>query len=82
VKKHAAIAYRKTGGYCWYCGADLIERRITVDHRVPRSKGGTKVKENIYPACYDCNQAKGSMDIEEYRRTLDRKTFWGETRGY
>ncbi len=55
---------RRTGGRCEYCSA-LVEMRegpkqATIDHVVPRSKGGLDVLENLRLACHDCNQEKGS----------------------
>jgi len=41
---------------CQYCGAD---KRLTVDHVVPRSKGGTDTWENVVASCAPCNLKKG-----------------------
>ncbi len=69
----------KTGKRCFYCGADLIEGKFTVDHVIPKSKGGHKSHlSNLVPACRSCNEAKKDMDLEDFRHTLDRKTFYGE----
>ena len=40
--------------YCGYRGAD-----ITIDHYIPRSKGGTDVVQNLVAACGSCNSQKG-----------------------
>lgn len=40
---------------CAYCGGAAD----TVDHVVPRSRGGRNTWKNTVAACYDCNQAKG-----------------------
>lgn len=52
--------------YCWYCG----EAAEDVDHKTPVSKGGTNEKENLAAACRRCNNAKGSMTIDEFREFL------------
>ena len=41
---------------CQYCGA---RSNLTVDHVVPRSKGGTSSWENIVASCAPCNRRKG-----------------------
>ncbi|MBV9536016.1 MAG: HNH endonuclease [Solirubrobacterales bacterium] len=42
---------------CQYCGS---RANLTVDHVVPRSKGGTSCWENIVASCAPCNRRKGS----------------------
>ena len=69
-----------TGGYCWYCGADLAEGAMTIDHVVPKSAGGRSTRGNLVPSCATCNQEKGTLSLEAFRRTRDRKTFSGEER--
>jgi 5-methylcytosine-specific restriction endonuclease McrA len=46
--------------HCAYCGTKLPLSKLTKDHVVPISKGGANVIGNIVPACWDCNQNKGS----------------------
>jgi 5-methylcytosine-specific restriction endonuclease McrA len=41
---------------CQYCGA---RSQLTVDHVVPRSKGGGSTWENIVASCAPCNRRKG-----------------------
>ncbi len=64
---------------CWYCGK---AGKMTRDHVVPKSKGGTSRHNNILPACYDCNQEKKNLSLEEYRVYRRKKTgmthFYGE----
>jgi 5-methylcytosine-specific restriction endonuclease McrA len=43
---------------CQYCGATKIG--LTVDHVIPRSRGGKSVWENIVAACTSCNRRKGN----------------------
>lgn len=37
--------------------------KLTKDHLVPRSRGGTTTPENIVPACEECNQKKANLPI-------------------
>jgi 5-methylcytosine-specific restriction endonuclease McrA len=41
---------------CQYCGA---RSNLTVDHIIPRSKGGPSSWENIVASCAPCNRRKG-----------------------
>ena len=47
---------------CAYCS----EPADTLDHVVPRLKGGLTVRENLVPACRRCNGDKGSDDWREW----------------
>lgn len=54
------------GWVCHLCG-DLIDRfakrddwmKVTLDHIIPLSKGGTHTRDNVAPAHRRCNEAKG-----------------------
>jgi len=60
--------WAKTGGKCWYDGKEAS----TVDHIIPTKRGGTKLIENLVPACR-CNYQKHDRTLEEYRRFLGLK---------
>ena len=53
---------------CQYCG----DRRhdLTIDHIVPRSKGGTDSWENVVAACLKCNVKKGDRTPKESNMSL------------
>ncbi len=48
---------------CVYCGSD---RELTLDHVVPKSKGGPTTASNCVTACRKCNHAKGSMSLADF----------------
>lgn len=62
--------YKKTPGVCWYCGYDINHKNRTIDHVIPRSKGGGDEYENLVPACSDCNRLKGDGPLSTLRRRL------------
>jgi 5-methylcytosine-specific restriction endonuclease McrA len=58
---------------CQYCGTTPGRGLLTLDHIMPRSRGGTTTWENVVAACRQCNMRKGSRTPEEAHMTL-RKT--------
>lgn len=50
------------GNRCLACGADDV--KLTVDHVVPVSRGGSNDIENIQPLCHPCNSRKGTKSID------------------
>ena len=50
---------------CQYCGAEPGRAELTVDHILPRSRGGLSTWENVVTACGACNRRKGNRTPEE-----------------
>ena len=48
--------FARDGWTCQYCGS---RSNLTVDHVIPRSKGGASSWENIVASCAPCNRRKG-----------------------
>jgi 5-methylcytosine-specific restriction endonuclease McrA len=48
---------------CQYCGTD--SGKLTLDHVVPRSRGGESVWENVVTSCAPCNLRKGDRMLDE-----------------
>ena len=61
-----AALMRRDGYLCAYCGATAD----TIDHVVPRSRGGTHTWENCVASCNRCNHRKADRLIEELGWTL------------
>ncbi len=55
---------------CQYCGHE--RGNLTVDHVVPRSKGGHSSWDNIVTCCAPCNRRKGDRDPKRAGMTLRR----------
>lgn len=55
---------------CQYCGLKGNMFNLTVDHLMPRSRGGKTTPENLVTACFPCNQRKGNRTPEEARMPL------------
>jgi 5-methylcytosine-specific restriction endonuclease McrA len=76
------LVYRRDGGCCVYCGIPVRHRArgshraldlATLDHRIPRSIGGPTVPDNLVLACHACNNARGTLDEQDFRRQQTRK---------
>ena len=71
----------KTGGYCYYCGKKLDPNNWEIDHKIPKSRGGTDALDNLVPCCPECNDEKGDMTDREYiqyrkNRESSSKSRW------
>ena len=58
---------------CQYCGKRAHD--LTLDHVVPRHRGGQHVWENVVAACTACNHRKGGRTVAEARMRLLRQPF-------
>jgi 5-methylcytosine-specific restriction endonuclease McrA len=59
---------------CQYCGR-RGQRDLTLDHVLPRHRGGRHTWENLVTACKSCNHRKGGRTPEEARLKLMRDPF-------
>src|SRR6202453_2634280 len=50
---------------CQYCGVVLPAGELTLDHVIPRSRGGLSTWENLVACCHVCNRRKGNHLLGE-----------------
>ena len=62
--------FRRDRNICLYCGDEHLDRELTRDHVVPRSRGGSDDWENVVAACRRCNHRKGDRLLHERRMEL------------
>ncbi|KRO92808.1 HNH endonuclease [Cyanobium sp. T1G-Tous] len=62
--------FHRDGHRCQYCGASA--EQLSVDHVVPRSRGGLDTWENVTTACLPCNVRKGNRTPREAAMPLLR----------
>ena len=55
---------------CQYCCKKFPHSQLTLDHVIPKSRGGGGGWENLVTACKTCNQKKGSLTPYEASMTL------------
>jgi hypothetical protein len=65
-----ALIYKRDDYECQYCGS---EKDLTLDHVIPRSKGGRETWENLVACCAKCNLKKGSKLLSETNMTLKKQ---------
>ena len=65
----------RDAGTCQYCQKPIILSEATVDHVLPKSRGGKNTWENVTLACAKCNQKKGSRLLENTSLRIARKPF-------
>jgi 5-methylcytosine-specific restriction endonuclease McrA len=58
---------------CQYCGTAPGRSLLTLDHIIPRSRGGVTSWENVVTACRPCNMRKGNRTPEEAGMALRKK---------
>ena len=69
TKKIRKLALLKNNGQCAVCGLDFDvnpHEMVTVDHMVPRSKGGTNRLENAQVLCLFCHRLKSFDEQKEH----------------
>ncbi len=62
---------RRDNHTCQYCG--INSTRMTIDHIIPKQKGGLDTWENLITACVECNSKKGNQSLHEAGMILRSK---------
>lgn len=75
-KKHLKVSktriYRRDGFECVYCGS---KKNLTIDHVVPKSKGGDNSWNNMVTCCNKCNFNKADRTPKEANMVMGKKPF-------
>jgi 5-methylcytosine-specific restriction endonuclease McrA len=69
-RKNILLRDRNT---CQFCGSTFPASELTLDHVMPRSRGGRSTWENLVACCYNCNNNKGDRTPEEAGLELVRR---------
>ena len=70
VAAHRREIITRDNNTCQYCGKEFPSNKLTLDHLIPKSKGGKNTWENLVTACKKCNQKKGNRTPEESNMPL------------
>ena len=60
----------KLGKRCAYCGYKFKVSELQVEHIIPHSRGGGNGVGNLVLSCGPCNNFKGTMLIEEFKKNV------------
>ena len=64
--------FKRDGFKCQYCGNG---KDLTLDHLIPKSRGGNSTWYNLITACRRCNTKKGEFMPEEIGMSIKRKPY-------
>ena len=64
--------YKRDGNQCTYCGC---KKNLTIDHIIPKSKGGDNTWMNLVTCCSSCNRIKGDRTPEEAGMKMNVKPY-------
>lgn len=64
--------FNRDNWQCQYCGIELDDSTVTIDHIIPKTQGGPRSWKNCVTACRKCNHKKGSRSLSESGLTLLR----------
>ncbi len=60
---------KKLGEKCVYCKC-INKILLTIDHKIPLARGGEDLPRNKQVCCFNCNQLKGALTHNEFKKYL------------
>lgn len=72
LKLNRKRLYRRDNNECVYCGS---KKHLTLDHVLPKSRGGRNSWNNLVTCCTSCNMKKGNRTPEEAGMKLRQKPY-------
>lgn len=63
--------YKRDNYQCVYC-QESDKKQLTLDHVIPKSKGGKDTWDNLVTACKRCNNEKSDLTLEEYGKDIPK----------
>ncbi|MEO0470670.1 MAG: HNH endonuclease [Bacteroidota bacterium] len=64
--------FKRDRNRCVYCGS---RDNLTIDHVIPKSRGGRDTWENLATACQKCNAKKGDLTLEQSEMEMSHAPF-------
>lgn len=72
TKEKRKAIYQKTDGICYLCGGDITFGSFEIEHRMPKSKGGTDSLDNLFPCCHCCNTIKHDIYPDDFEKKVSQ----------
>lgn len=73
VRFNRTGVFRRDQYICQFCSKALTPSKVTLDHLMPRSRGGDLSWKNCVTCCFPCNNKKGNRTPEEAGLILLKK---------
>ena len=64
---------QRDGYICYLCNKPIAKPDSSIDHVIPKAKGGKNGMDNLRAAHKECNFRKADMSLDEYRRFTQRR---------
>jgi 5-methylcytosine-specific restriction endonuclease McrA len=74
------ILFMRDSYRCQYCNRKVHKTRLTIDHIIPKCKGGGTTWDNCVACCAGCNNKKGNKTLQEVGFKLIKKPKKPKTR--
>lgn len=72
LNPNRARIYKRDGHQCVYCGST---KELTLDHVLPKSRGGSNDWTNLVTSCIKCNRKKADRTPEEAKMSMRQKPY-------
>jgi len=72
VRLNRKRIYKRDNNQCVYCGS---EKNLTIDHIIPRSRGGKNTWTNLITCCSSCNLKKANKTPEEANMKMRYRAY-------
>jgi len=66
----ATMVLNSMGNSCKYCNEILVLDNMSLDHKIPKSRGGSCEMENLEIICKKCNTRKASLTHVEFKSLM------------
>jgi 5-methylcytosine-specific restriction endonuclease McrA len=72
IRVNRSRIYKRDNHQCVYCDS---KKQLTLDHVIPKSRGGSNDWTNLVTCCFKCNLKKGNRTPEEAKMIMSVKPF-------